>query len=59
MIQFNFVLGMVRLNKHQVLTLLVSMRGPGVVFVSILPRRIGERKTVTHTYTKGGAIYSK
>ena len=59
MIQFNCVLGMVRLNKHPVLTLLVMMGGPGVVFLSILPQRSGEGKAVTQPYTKGGARYAK
>ena len=59
MIQFNCVLGMVRLKKHLVLTLLVRMGGPGVVFISILPRQSGEVEAVAHPYTKGGARYAK
>ena len=59
MIQFNCILGMVRLNKHPVLTLLVRMGGPEVVFISILTRRSGEGEAVTHTYTKEGARYAK
>ena len=46
-------------EKHPVLTLLVRMGGPGVVFISILPRRSGEVEAVTHPYTKGGARYAK
>ena len=59
MIQFNCVLGMVWLNKHPFLTLLVSMGGPGVVFISILTQRSGEWKSVTQPYIKVGAIYAK
>ena len=59
MIKLNCVLGVVRLNKHPVLTLLVRMGGPGLIFVSILPQRSGEVKAVTLPYTKGGARYAK